>query len=95
MSTPQVVQWRTDEEGMRVALVVARGRRLLQIIPIDSRGIKIEKVPLSQERWITPLVKRSGRPYPLKATARRLLRLHKTFGGTRSAKRALKEIVDG
>lgn len=92
MSDVQVVQWRGDD-GVRVALVVARGRRLLQIIPLDQH-IKVHKVPLEEERWIEPLTRSSGRPYAIKPVARRLLRLHKTFGGTATARRILKEIVE-
>lgn len=92
MSELQVVQWRTDDEGMRVALVVARGRRLLQIIPL-GRKIKIEKVSLEEAHWIEPLLKHGGQPYAVKSFARRLLRLHKSFGGTPTAKRILKEII--
>lgn len=97
MSDVQVVQWRTDE-GVNSAILFKRTRGKLYLIPMVGfypfSTIKIYKVPLSEQVWITPLLTRKGRPYPLKKAVRRFLSAHKRFGGTVSAKRQLKELIE-
>lgn len=97
MSEPEVVQWRTDE-GVNSAILFKRTTGKLYLIPMVGfypfSTIKIHKVPMSEMQWIQPLTKQNGQAYPLKRAARMFLKAHKRFGGTVTAKRVLKEIVE-
>jgi hypothetical protein len=87
-----VVNWRTDEGGVVTAILLGRGRKYLRIIPIDSAGIKlVPGVLFSEERHMVQALYK-GAPYPVKRAARRLLKFGKTFGITKSARTALKEL---
>lgn len=97
MSVTEVVQWRTDE-GVNSAILFKRTTGKLYLIPMVGfypfSTIKIHKVPMSEITWITPLTTHKGLPYPVKKAARQFLRAHKRFGGTATAKRQLKEIIE-
>lgn len=84
----EVVRYHTDK-GFVTCLKVAVGRKLIQIIPMDSSGIKIVKVPLAQERLMKPL-ELKGKPYPVKRAKKLLRASGRRFGITRSAKQALR-----
>ena len=96
MTTPTVIKWRTDE-GVNSAIVFKRTQARLYLIPMVGfypfRTIKIHRVPVAEEAWMTPMTRSNGQPYPVKRAARRFLKAHKQFGGTAVAKRTLKEII--
>jgi len=72
-----------EDEGYRVALVVAVGPKFVQMIWADSSGMKIHKLPTSTLKFTTM-------EYPL-AKAKKAMRLMGTrFGITKSARRALR-----
>lgn len=70
--------------GDRIGLIVKRGRSLIHIILMDSAGIKVYKIPNSEERYIRQL------DYPVARAKKRFRAAFKTFGGTREARRLLK-----
>ena len=70
--------------GDRIGLVVKRGSRLIHLILMDSGGIKVHKVPLSEDRYITKF------DYPVDRAKKRFRAAFKTFGGTKEARRYLR-----
>lgn len=85
------VHYRTDE-GCIVALVVRRGSKWLHIIPMDSNGIAVQKIELTEERHMAPLTL-SGAPYPVNRAARLFRTSGKKFGITKEAKDHLLEAL--
>lgn len=84
----QVVRYHTDN-GYVAALKVVVGRKMIQLIPMDSAGIKIVKVPLEQERYMKPM-ELKGKPYPINRAKKLLRASGRRFGITKSAKLALR-----
>ena len=82
------VRYRTDE-GVYVALLVLRGTKYLHLIPMDSGGIKIIKVPLTEERYMKLLTK-GANTYPLKRARKLFKRAGEVFGISEDAKKALR-----
>jgi len=77
-----VIRYRTDE-GVFTGLQVNEGTKYLQIILMDSRGLRIRKVAKTEGRYITPL------EYPVKRAVRKFKSAGRRFGITKSARRAL------
>lgn len=80
------------ESAFRVALV-KRGRKWLQVLAIDattSGGLKLWKVPLADEKYMQPLL-RKGKAYPMSRALAGFRRMAKTHGISKGAKRLLKE----
>jgi len=78
----QVVRYRTDH-GTCCALVES-GRKWLQVIQMDSSGIRVRKVPCSDERYMTPM------DYPLAKAKKRFRLAGRRFGITKGAKQLLR-----
>ena len=72
-----------NEDGVRTGLVVSDGPKFLGVIWPDSSGVRVNKVEKRTAR-ITVL------DYNLNKAKRSLRRCGKSFGITKSAKRALR-----
>ena len=70
--------------GYRVALVATRGRKFITLIVIESDGLRLEKVALRNEKFITD----AGRS--TKVAWKRIARREHT---TKGAKAALKLVL--
>ena len=75
----------------QTAIIVSRGRKLMHILMIESAGIVCRSVPLIEERHCRPLAYR-GKDYPLKKAINHYLRIATKLGGTKRARKALKEM---
>lgn len=51
---PKAIRYHTDR-GHVACLLVKRGRTLIHLIPMDSAGIRLVKVPMTEERYFTDL----------------------------------------
>lgn len=79
----EVLRYKTHR-GTFPALHIKDGRKLMHLILMDSHGIRVTKVPLSEARYMTVLDYRVSR-------AKRLLRAAgKKFGITKEARAALR-----
>lgn len=97
--TIRLVQYHTwqkvrggNTSSVRCALV-KRGRKWLQVIAMDASpdgGVKVWKVPMSDERFMKPLMHK-GKPYPMKRALRIFRSMARTHGITKGAKKLLKE----
>ena len=72
-----------EDEGVRAALVVTVGPKWVTLLWADSAGMKLRKLKNGRIRYKTL-------DYPLAKAKRHFRRMCKTFGATKSAKRALK-----
>jgi hypothetical protein len=80
------------ESCVRTAFV-KRGRKWMHVLCIDataSGGMKLWKVPLSDERYMRPLLHK-GKPYPFKRAIKIYHAMGKTHGISKGAKKLLKE----
>ena len=77
-----------SELGHTSALVLERGRKWIKIIPIESHAVRIRKVPLTEEKFMSPATFK-GQPYPLPRAVKIFKRHGRTFGITKTAKKAL------
>lgn len=80
------------ESCVRTAFV-KRGRKWLQVLCIDataSGGMKLWKVPLTDEQYMQPLLLK-GKPYPMSRAIKRFRKMGKTHGISKGAKKLLKE----
>lgn len=80
-----LVRYRSDE-GVVIAFVKP-GRKLLSMVAMDAAGLRVRKVPLSDERYISPL------DYPVAKARRRFLAAGKRFGISKGAKALIKEVA--
>jgi len=78
-----VIRYHTDR-GHVACLLVKRGKKYIHIIPMDSKGIKIKKVPNDEARYFHEL------PTEPKTARKIFRRAAKRFGVTKSAKQYLK-----
>lgn len=85
----ELVLWHTDV-GQFPAVIVSRGRKRLHLITMFS-GVGTRAVPLSEERYMTPLL-HNGRPYPKTRLKRQLRNRGRTLGISITAKRAVSKI---
>ena len=74
------------EEGCRNALVLKTGSKFVQLIWIESGGVKIHALPLTAMRRATSL------DYPVRRAARRMLEAGRALGITKKAKQALGQL---
>jgi len=79
----QVVRYHSDI-GNHIVLVAKTGRKFISIIPMDSSGIRVRKVPLSEERYFKEL------DYPVKKAKKIFRQAAKNFGVTKTARQLLK-----
>lgn len=80
------------ESAVRTAFV-KRGRKWMQVLCIDATttgGLKLWKVPLSDEQYMRPLL-RKGKPYPFKRALKTFRAMGKTHGISKGAKKLLRE----
>lgn len=81
------------ESANRVALVKHGGRKWLQVLAIDANtnsGLRLWKVPLTDTKHMTPLM-RGRKPYPMSRALAAFRRMGKTHGITKGAKKLIKE----
>jgi hypothetical protein len=81
------------ESAHRSALVKTGGTKWLQVLVFDANregGLKLWKVPLSDEQYMQPLLYR-GKPYPMARALKTFRALGKTHGITKGAKRFIRE----
>lgn len=75
-----------------MALFIGRGRKWLQLIPMDSNGIRVRKVPFAEERYLQKL------DYPLSRARRHFRSAARLFnsvtGVSKSTRKALKDTKD-
>ena len=79
--------------SFRTALVKTRGKKWLQVVALDASqdgGLRVWKVPVSDERYMTPLLFR-GKPYPMTRALKTFRSLAATHGCSKAAKKFLKE----
>ena len=84
---------RDGHESCVRSAFIKRGRKWMQVLCIDataSGGMKLWKVPLSDEKYMRPLL-RKGKPYPFKRAIRIMRGIGKTHGISKGAKKLLKE----
>lgn len=79
----RIVTYRTDE-GTRTAIVGRPGRKYLPAVLMDAGGLRVHKLPLAEDRYMTDL------DYSLRAAARKYLKAGRLFGITKAAKALLK-----
>lgn len=85
----ECVYWRASD-GVRTALVVERGRKWIHLIPMEDHKVRIRKVPLSEERNLTPVLYH-GKPYPWNRAVKHFKKhAGRGYGITKSAKAYLK-----
>ena len=81
------------ESAFRSALVRTGGSKWLQVLAFDatvSGGLKLWKVPLSDEQYMQPLLYRD-KPYPMSRALKVFKALGKTHGISNAAKKLLRE----
>lgn len=88
--------WQTVRGGhnssFRSALI-KEGTKWLQVIAIDATpdgGLKVWKVPKSDLKYMTPLL-RNGKPYPMSRALKVFRSIAATHGISNGAKKLLKE----
>jgi len=82
------------ESCVRCAFV-KRGNKWAQVLCIDataSGGMKLWKVPLTDEQYMRPLL-RKGKPYPVSRALKTFRAMGKTHGISKGAKKLLKEVA--
>jgi len=82
MASSELVRYHTNN-GVRAA-IVQKGRKWIKVVEIDS-PIHTRKVPLSDERYMTPL-QRKGQDYPLVRARNKFLKAGRTLGITQGAR---------
>jgi hypothetical protein len=88
--------WKKGRNGYESCVRTAfikRGKKWMQVLCIDataSGGMKLWKVPLSDEQYMRPLL-RKGKPYPFSRALTTYRRMGKTHGISKGAKKFLKE----
>ncbi len=75
-------------QGSKTALV-KRGRKLIHVLLIDN-GLVVKKVPLTEERYIRPVIQEKKVP-SLNGTVRKFASYGRRYGATKAAKKFLKE----
>jgi hypothetical protein len=81
------------ESCFRTAFV-KRGRKWIQVLCIDATaggGMRLWKVPLSDEKYMRPLL-RKGKPYPISRAVKSFRRVGRTHGISKGAKKLLTEV---
>ena len=86
MNIFEPVEYHTDQ-GIFPAVIILRGHKRLHVI-IETPPLRIKKVPLTDERLMTPL-ERKGAPYPIPRLKRLFLAFGRKFGMNKSVRRAL------
>ena len=81
----QVVNYHTDD-GHITGLLIDRGRKWLRFIPMKSSCIRIRRLPLSEEKYMTVL------DNSIKKAAKQFRAAGRRFGITLAAKRALRDL---
>lgn len=71
----RAVNYHTSER-IQTAIVTNYGRKYLTVVMIDDVGLMSKKVPLSEERYMTPL-KYKGKDYPLQRAVRKYKKVGK------------------
>jgi hypothetical protein len=82
------------ESAVRCAFI-KRGTKWAQVLCIDatsSGGLKLWKVPLSDDQYMRPLL-RKGKPYPVARAIKSFRKMGKTHGISKGAKKLLKEVA--
>ena len=82
------------ESAVRCAFI-KRGTKWAQVLCIDatsSGGMKLWKVPLSDEQYMRPLLHK-GKPYPVARALRAFRAMGKSHGISKGAKKLLKEVA--
>ena len=80
----ELKQYRTDH-GEKVVLVGKKGRKLMPILMMESSGLIVKKVPLTDERYMRD-VAQSGKPRSIKSAIRRFRAFGKRTGMSKAAK---------
>ena len=81
------------ESARRVTLVRFGGHKWLQTVSIDasaSGGLRVVKAPLTDEKYMTPLLLR-GKDYPMKRALKTFRAMAKSHGCTGVAKKIIRE----
>ena len=81
------------ESAVRSALIKHGGRKWLYVVALDATtlgGIKLWKVPLTDAKYMQPLLLR-GKPYPMARALKTFRSLGKTHGITKGAMKIIKE----
>lgn len=82
------------ESAVRCAFV-KRGRKWMHVLCIDATttgGLKLWKVPLSDEKYMWPL-RRKGKPYPVSRALKSFRAMGKSHGISKGAKKLLREVA--
>lgn len=66
-------------DGFMTVLLVTVGPKFVSIIPMDSSGIRIVKVPASDQRYMKPM------DYPIEKALRHFRHAARNFGCTQAA----------
>lgn len=74
-------------QGVRVAFV-KKGRKFYHVVEFDS-PINVRKVPVSDDRYMTPLTDVDGQYYPYVRAVKKFMLAAKTHGITEAAKKIL------
>jgi len=82
------------ESSVRCAFI-KRGTKWIQVLCIDATstgGMKLWKVPLSDEQYMRPLLLK-GKAYPISRALKSFRAMGKTHGISKGAKKLLKEVA--
>lgn len=87
---PEVVRLR-GADRFYTGIICSEGTRYLHLVVLGE-NVRLVNVDKREERHMQPLHLK-GMPYPVKRAARIVLRMHRTFTGTDSAKAALRRLL--
>lgn len=78
--------YRTESGAMKTVMVGPAGRKYLPILVISGNGLTVEKVPLTEQRYITDL---PGKERPIRSVLRQYGGIRRRLGATKAATRFL------
>ncbi len=87
-----LVKYHTGD-AVRVSLV-KRGIKWMKVVAIDasaSGGLKVWRVPVSDEKYMSPLVFANGKPYAMARALKSFRMMAKSHGCSKAAMKLIKE----
>lgn len=80
----QLMSYRT-EHGMKTVIVGPKGRKLMPILMMESSGLTVRKVPLTEQRYLTDAIQ-SGKSKSIRSVASKFRAYGRRTGMTKAAK---------
>lgn len=85
----KLIYHRTNE-NRRVCLLALEGRKWIHVIPMDSGGIRVQRIAATEFKWISDVPN-----YPIRPAAERFLESGRKFGITAAAHRRIHDFLEG